>query len=73
MQEPIRKYHTGNLASHIIGYVQTIRKENIEEFEAKGDEHQYQNTDKVGQTGIEKVFEEYLRGERRYKTDRYVS
>lgn len=62
-QEPIRKYHTGNLASHIIGYVQTIRKENIEEFEKNGDEHKYQNTDKVGQTGIEKVFEEYLRGE----------
>lgn len=62
-QEPIRKYHTGNLASHIIGYVQTIRKENIEEFEKNGDEHQYKNTDKVGQTGIEKVFEEYLRGE----------
>ena len=62
-QEPIRKYYTGNLASHIIGYVQTIRKENIEEFEKNGDEHQYKNTDKVGQTGIEKVFEEYLRGE----------
>lgn len=62
-QEPIRKYHNGNLASHIIGYVQTIRKENIEEFEANGDTHIYKNTDKVGQTGIEKVFEEYLRGE----------
>lgn len=62
-QEPIRKYHTGSLASHIIGYVQTIRKENIEEFEANGDEHEYKNTDKIGQTGIEKVFEEYLRGE----------
>ena len=62
-QEPIRRYHTGSLASHIIGYVQTIRKENIDEFKANGDEHKYQNTDKVGQTGIEKVFEEYLRGE----------
>ena len=62
-QEPIRKYHTGTLASHIIGYVQTIRKENIDEFKSNGDEHEYKNTDKVGQTGIEKVFEEYLRGE----------
>ena len=62
-QEPIRRYHTGNLASHIIGYIQTIRKENIDEFKSHGDEHEYKNTDKVGQTGIEKVFEEYLRGE----------
>lgn len=63
VQEPVRKYHTGSLASHIIGYVQKIRKENIEEFEARGDTYEYATNDKVGQTGIEKVFEEYLRGE----------
>lgn len=63
VQEPIRKYHTGSLASHIIGYVQTMRKENLQEFEARGDTYEYEVNDKVGQTGIEKVFEEYLRGE----------
>ena len=63
VEEPIRKYHTGSLASHIIGYVQKMRKENLEEFEKKGDTHKYEVDDKVGQTGIEKVFEEYLRGE----------
>ena len=62
IQEPIRKYHTGNLASHIIGYVQRMRKENVEEFERRGDTHEYDVDDKVGQTGIEYVFEEYLRG-----------
>ena len=61
--EPTRKYHTGNLASHIIGYVSRIRKENEEEFKNNGDTHKYETTDKVGQTGIEKTFEEYLRGE----------
>lgn len=61
--EPVRKYHTGSLASHIIGYVQKMRKENLEEFEARGDTYEYAVDDKVGQTGIEKVFEEYLRGQ----------
>lgn len=63
IQEPIRKYHTGNLASHIIGYVQRMRKENKDEFEARGDTYEYEVDDKVGQTGIEYVFEEYLRGQ----------
>lgn len=61
--EPIRQYHTGTLASHIIGYVQRMQKQNLEEFEARGDTHKYEVDDKVGQTGIEYVFEEYLRGE----------
>lgn len=63
VQEPIRKYHAGNLASHIIGYVQNLLKQNVDYFKSRNDEHKYENTDKVGQTGIEWVFEEYLRGE----------
>lgn len=61
--EPTRIYHTGNLASHIIGYMSRISSANKEEFEKNGDEHKYKVDDKVGQTGIEKTFEEYLRGE----------
>lgn len=61
--EPTRIYHQGNLASHIIGYASRIRKENEDEFKKNGDEHKYDVDDKVGQTGIEKTFEEYLRGE----------
>lgn len=63
VQEPVRKYYTGNLASHIIGYVQRIRDKNVEEFKARGDNYEYEPDDKVGQTGIEYVFEEYLRGQ----------
>ena len=33
VSEAVRKYHTGTLASHIIGYVQKLRKENVEEFD----------------------------------------
>ena len=61
--EPIRVYHTGTLASHIIGYVSRISKNNQDEFKANGDTYEYEADDKVGQTGIEKTFEEYLRGE----------
>ena len=61
--EPTRVYHTGSLASHIIGYVSRISTRNQEEFAARGDTHEYEVDDKVGQTGIEKTFEEYLRGE----------
>lgn len=60
---PERVYHQGNLASHIIGYMGRINNTNIEEFKNNGDTHEYKNDDKVGQTGIEKTFEEYLRGE----------
>lgn len=61
--EPTRVYHQGSLASHIIGYVSRITSKNQEEFEERGDTHEYDVDDKVGQTGIEKTFEEYLRGE----------
>ncbi len=61
--EPIRVYHTGSLASHIIGYASRISSDNQKEFEKNGDTYEYAVDDKVGQTGIEKTFEEYLRGE----------
>ena len=60
--EPIRKYYMGNLASHIIGYMGRISDENKEEIQNNGDEYEYENDDKIGQAGIEKTFEEYLRG-----------
>ncbi len=60
--EPIRVYHTGNLASHIIGYMGKISENNKEDFAKLGDDYEYENDDKVGQTGIENVFEQYLRG-----------
>lgn len=63
VSEAVRKYHTGTLASHIIGYVQKLRDNNVKEFKERGDTYEYENDDYVGQTGIEYVFEEYLRGQ----------
>ena len=61
--EPIRKYYMGNMASHILGYMGRISEKDEKELAENGDTYDYKNTDKVGKTGIEKVFEEYLRGE----------
>ena len=52
----------GNLGSHILGYMGRIAKNDIERFESQGDNHKYENDDKVGKTGIERVFEKYMRG-----------
>ena len=60
--QPIRVYHMGNLASHIIGYMGRISDKNKQELEERGDTFEYDPNEKIGQTGIEKVFEEYLRG-----------
>ena len=55
--EPIRTYTSGNLASHILGYVGKIGEE-----EYKNKKDIYDSDDTIGTTGIEYVFEEYLRG-----------
>lgn len=61
--EPVRVYHMGTLASHIIGYMGRISDQNKKELELIGDIYEYGSDDKIGQTGIEKAFEQYMRGE----------
>lgn len=51
------KYTSGNLASHILGQVGPIT-----ENELKGREEQYDLNDIIGKTGIEYIFEDYLKG-----------
>ena len=55
-----RVYGYGNLASHIIGYIGRIGQE--EYNSSKETENPYKNDDYVGRTGIESMFEDYLRG-----------
>ena len=61
--EPVRKYYVGNLASHILGYMGRISKQDQEKLKENNDDYNYKTDDKIGKTGVEKVFEEYLRGE----------
>lgn len=55
--EPKRQYTSGNVASHILGYAGRI---NQEEYEAN--KERYDINDIIGRTGIEYVFEDYLKG-----------
>ena len=54
--EPVREYTSGTLASHILGYASTI---SAEEYATRKDT--YDQNDIIGKTGIEYVFEEYLK------------
>ena len=56
--EPVREYTSETLASHILGYASTISSE---EYETRKDT--YTQNDIIGKTGIEYVFEEYLKGQ----------
>ena len=54
---PVREYTSGNLASHILGYTGKI---NSDEYEQR--KETYSSNDIIGKSGIEYVFEEYLKG-----------
>ncbi len=56
--EPIRQYTGGTLAAHILGRVGII---NTEEYAQLKDEN-YGMNDYLGKDGVEKAFEQYLRG-----------
>jgi len=60
--EPVRKYNEGTLASHILGYASKISEP---EYEKNKDE--YDQNDIIGKTGIEALFEKYLRGQKGIK------
>lgn len=53
----VREYST-KYASHILGYVGAMNKEQWEDYKTKG----YSMDALVGQTGLEQAFEEYLHG-----------
>lgn len=53
-----RTYGYGHLASHVIGYIGRITQNELD----KSTDYKYKNDDYVGRTGIENLFEEYLRG-----------
>ena len=55
---PETKYTMGSLAANVLGYTSTI---SAEEYKEKKDT--YDQDDIIGKTGIEYVFEEYLKGQ----------
>ncbi len=57
---PARDYLYGNLASHLIGYLAEINKEELSDHKWEN----YQIGDRIGKMGVEKLFEKELRGEK---------
>ncbi len=55
--QPVREYPSGSLASHILGYASLIDQETYNQKKST-----YSQNDLIGKTGIEYVFEEYLKG-----------
>ena len=55
---PVRDYVEGSMAAHILGRTGKIYKEEYEELK----DQNYSMNDTIGKQGIEKCFEQYLRG-----------
>jgi len=67
VQRTIRTYPYGNLAAHLLGYVGPVTGSELEAENARIDPSAveaktYQANDEIGKTGVEKAFEEDLRG-----------
>ena len=58
-QSSKRNYPNGSLASHMLGYINSITSDQYKENKENG----YTMNDIYGQTGVEYVFEPYLRGQ----------
>lgn len=56
-QEPIRHYRGGQAMAHVLGYLLAASPEDLRTFPA------YRPDDLVGRTGIERAYEEFLRGQ----------
>ena len=63
-QATTRSYHYGALAGHLIGYVNEISRNELAERRDKG----YRAGDVIGRRGVERTFEEELRGRDGKKT-----
>ena len=57
--EKSRVYPLGEAAVHLIGYVQNITAEELEKNQGKG----YNSNSVIGKAGLEKIYEERLKGE----------
>lgn len=58
--EPLRNYPQGSLAGHVLGYIHSISQEELDKQGESG--NKYSANSLIGKTGIEKQYEQYLRG-----------
>lgn len=62
--QPVRVYHYKDLAAHAIGYLGSINREELK----KADREIYAGGDLIGKSGLEKIRESDLRGEKGYSS-----
>ncbi|MGH2726781.1 MAG: hypothetical protein ACRDKS_07365, partial [Actinomycetota bacterium] len=55
---PVRTYLKGNLAAHVLGYVGETTEAELERLREKD----YRLGDSIGRTGVERAYEQWLRG-----------
>ena len=60
-QEPVRRYPAGSVGSHVLGYLQLASAADLAEYDG------YRPSDLVGRIGVERAYEEYLRGQRGFQ------
>ncbi|MEX2555199.1 MAG: penicillin-binding protein 2 [Actinomycetota bacterium] len=56
---PVRAYPKGNLAAHVLGYVGETTESELDRLRDKG----YRLGDSIGRTGVERTYEDWLRGQ----------
>lgn len=59
----VRSYPLGEAAAHLIGYVQSVTAEDLEEHAGEG----YSDTSLIGRSGMESLFEKELKGQNGYQ------
>lgn len=64
-QTPQRQYPANGMLAHVLGYVQEISPQQLDEPRYK--EKHYKLGDIIGQNGIEAVYDDYLRGRDGYR------
>jgi penicillin-binding protein 2 len=64
-QTPQRRYPANGMLAHVLGYVQEVSPEQLEEPRFK-DKH-YKPGDIIGQNGLESTYDDYLRGRDGYR------
>ena len=63
-----RDYYDSEYFSHIIGYTGLISSETLEQYQYTDKKNEYSASDQIGKTGIEKEYEDILKGEKGSET-----
>ena len=65
--EPVREYKYHGIGAHFMGYIHEVSGEQLKELKKEYPDHGYRQGNLVGQQGIEKLTEPWLRGRDGYR------